>query len=216
MPSDSQAGQDARERDARERTMCGRDVSGQARSRVAASRGGVPRAIASTRTKIPAVRSIISDSGDSGEPSSVFIFETPVASVSCDRAYPTTPAPRVVAIETRMALTDTTNVADRLPGRSRTAALKASRLDHRTEPGETRHRARCRRRLDAAARDDATAKLEAAAFQDAAGLCIALLGVASDSGCASARRLAAATFTRTASGSSGALATRRRRALPRG
>jgi hypothetical protein len=46
------------------------------------------------------------------------------------------------------------------------------------------------------ARDDATAKLEAAASKDAAGLCIALLGVASDAGCASARRLAAATFTR--------------------
>ena len=50
--------------------------------------------------------------------------------------------------------------------------------------------------FDAAARDDATAKLEAAASKDAAGLCIALLGVASDAGCAPARRLAAATFTR--------------------
>ena len=50
--------------------------------------------------------------------------------------------------------------------------------------------------FDAAARDDATAKLEAAASKDAAGLCIALLGVASDAGCAPARRLAAATAVR--------------------
>ena len=48
----------------------------------------------------------------------------------------------------------------------------------------------------ATARDDATAKLDTAATKDAAGLSIALLGVACDETCAPTRRLAAATFAR--------------------
>ena len=201
MPSDMPSRErDARERDARERTMCGRDVSGQARSlRRGLARGGVPRAIASTRTKIPAVRSIISDSGDSGEPSERFyIPRHPSRACPAIAHTTTTPAPRVVAIETRMALTDTTNVAAVVsPAGAETAALKAKPTGSTApNPEKLGIALDAVAGFDAAARDDATAKLEAAAFKDAAGLCIALLGVASDSGCASARRLAAATFTR--------------------
>ena len=97
-----------------------------------------------------------------------------------------------------MALTDTTNVAAVVsPAGAETAALKAKPTGSTApNPEKLGIALDAVAGFDAAARDDATAKLEAAAFKDAAGLCIALLGVASDSGCASARRLAAATFTR--------------------
>ena len=97
-----------------------------------------------------------------------------------------------------MALTDTTNVAAVVsPAGAETAALKAKPTGSTApNPEKLGIALDAVAGFDAAARDDATAKLEAAASKDAAGLCIALLGVASDSGCASARRLAAATFTR--------------------
>ena len=97
-----------------------------------------------------------------------------------------------------MALTDTTNVAAIVsPAGAETAALKAKPTGSTApNPEKLGIALDAVAGFDAAARDDATAKLEAAASKDAAGLCIALLGVASDSGCASARRLAAATFTR--------------------
>ena len=50
--------------------------------------------------------------------------------------------------------------------------------------------------FDAATRDAAAAKLDAASAKDAPGLCIALLRVASDGTAPSARRLAAGTFAR--------------------
>ena len=50
--------------------------------------------------------------------------------------------------------------------------------------------------FDAAKRDAAAAKLDAASAKDAPGLCIALLRVASDRAHGSARRLAAGTFAR--------------------
>lgn len=97
-----------------------------------------------------------------------------------------------------MALTDTTNVAAvASPAGAETAALKAKPTGSTApNPEKLGIALDAVAGFDAAARDDATAKLEAAASKDAAGLCIALLGVASDAGCASARRLAAATFTR--------------------
>ena len=50
--------------------------------------------------------------------------------------------------------------------------------------------------VDAAARDAAESKLDAASAKDAPGLCAALLAIAADPACVPARRLAAATFAR--------------------
>ena len=97
-----------------------------------------------------------------------------------------------------MPLTDATNaVAVAPPAGADAAALKAKPTGSAApNPEKLGIALDAVAGFDAAARDDATAKLEAAASKDAAGLCIALLGVASDAGCAPARRLAAATFTR--------------------
>ena len=110
----------------------------------------------------------------------------------------TTPVPRVVAIKARMALTDATNATAVIPlAGAEPVALKAKlKGSAAPNPEKLGVALDAVAGFDAAARDDATAKLEAAASKDAAGLCIALLGVASDAGCAPARRLAAATFTR--------------------
>lgn len=99
-----------------------------------------------------------------------------------------------------MPLTDATNSTAVAP-EADAAALKAKQMSSGA-PGSTPNPEKLGIALDAiasfhaTARDDATAKLDTAATKDAAGLSIALLGVACDETCAPTRRLAAATFAR--------------------
>lgn len=94
-----------------------------------------------------------------------------------------------------MPLTDATNAAAVAP-RADAAALKAKLMSSGGGTSKLCIALDALAGFEASARDDATAKLDTAAAKDVSGLCVALLGVASDKACAPTRRLAAATFAR--------------------
>ena len=102
----------------------------------------------------------------------------------------------------RMALSDATNVGA-LSSTALTAPVKSASLSSDPPPAMAAPNADKLAAalddvagVDAAARDAAESKLDAASAKDAPGLCAALLAIAADPACVPARRLAAATFAR--------------------